>query len=375
MKINSMKRYNLIVLTMALIAASCSSFRKVPSASVNVVPFSDTLRITDRALIYALPMTVFELDFTLERTVEKPGPYAAYSGDLIGISDVIKVESEEWTVKAVTLRPLEEIDPAEYHVLTSSSQIRANSFVLKKAGLILDINSASMNERVVSYAEGDAGFSSLRFNDLGATQYFAIMSDTAYRVVNVDTTFLRIPYLVEKRKPLTRDQLAERAARALLELREGRHLILTGEATVFPQHEAAINEINRLEKEYLSLFAGKTWSEQVNMKVYFTPDGGKVDGVETLFRLSDVRGVTNSSDASATPVTIALVPAGKTRPLHTSGDIQLLGSDGFQGLTYRIPEVAEVTIKHGNSTLLRTRTIVHQLGQKVLIPENVLITR
>jgi hypothetical protein len=113
----------------------------------------------------------------------------------------------------------------------------------------------------------------------------------------------------------------------------------------------------------------------VNLKIYFTPDGDNIHGSSVLFRLSDTRGVTDASDASGTPVTIALVPTGKTKPLFASGDIQLLTSSPASGLTYRIPEVAEVTVRHGNNTLYRSRTIVHQLGQKVLLPENFLINK
>ena len=42
-----------------------------------------------------------------------------------------------------------------------------------------------------------------------------------------------------------------------MELRDGKHMILTGETNVFPQSDAAIKEMNRLEKEYLELFTGK----------------------------------------------------------------------------------------------------------------------
>jgi hypothetical protein len=232
-----MKKPILITAAVVLISASCVTQKKIVPPSVTIVPLSDTVVITDRALIYALPMTVFEIDVVLERSVEKPGPYAAYAADLIGLTDVIRAENEDWSVRSLSLRPMEEIDPAEYYVIKSDAAIRANSMVLRNGGLILDIGTGSVINREVSYAEGDNGYSNLRFNDLGATQYFSVQNDTAYRVVSVDTTFLRIPYLVERRSKLTNDQLAERAARALLEIREGRHLILTGEATVFPQHD------------------------------------------------------------------------------------------------------------------------------------------
>jgi len=311
----------------------------------------------------------------LKRTIEKPGPYAAYSADLIGVSDIIKTEREEWGIQSLRLKSREEIDPAEYYVIKSNTPIRFNSLALSQNGLILDINSGSLTDRGKLINGNEERFPDLSFNDLGAGQYSSIQRDTAYRVVKVDSVFLRVPYLVEKKKQLTKEQLAELAARTLLELREGRHLILTGEANVFPQSEAAINEINRLEKEYMSLFAGKTWSETINMTIYFVPETGETKGNATLFRLSQERGVTETSGNLGEPVTIALVPTGKTKPLYVSEGVQMASSSAPKGLIYRIPEVAEVTIQYGKSTLLRTRTIVHQFGQKVVIPENILIAR
>ena len=96
---------------------------------------------------------------------------------------------------------------------------------------------------------------------------FRIKGILLYKIVNVDTAFIRIPYLVEKKQKLTVDQLAEKAAIRLMELRDGKHLILTGETNVFPQNEAAINEINRLEKDYTELFTGKTLKDKRNLVI------------------------------------------------------------------------------------------------------------
>ena len=66
---------------------------------------------------------------------------------------------------------------------------------------------------------------------------------------------------MEKIKKFSPEELAERAAKRLMELREGKFMVLTGEANVFPQNEAAINELNRMEQEYSELFTGKVISE------------------------------------------------------------------------------------------------------------------
>ena len=46
--------------------------------------------------------------------------------------------------------------------------------------------------------------------DLGSDEYFQLQRDTAYKRMSIDSTFARIPYIVEKKKKLTTDQLAER---------------------------------------------------------------------------------------------------------------------------------------------------------------------
>ena len=96
----------------------------------------------------------------------------------------------------------------------------------------------------------------------------------------MDTAFIKVPYLVTKKQKLTVDQLAEKAAVRLMEMRDGKHLILTGETNVFPQDGAAINEMNRLEKEYTELFTGKTLREKHTFSYQLIPDkdhGRKAD--------------------------------------------------------------------------------------------------
>ncbi len=39
--------------------------------------------------------------------------------------------------------------------------------------------------------------------DLGSDEYFQLQRDTAYKRMNVDSSFVRIPYIVEKKKKIT----------------------------------------------------------------------------------------------------------------------------------------------------------------------------
>src|SRR5690606_3566443 len=114
----------------------------------------------------------------------------------------------------------------------------------------------------------------------------------------------------------TVEEEAREAADRLLELREGRHMILTGETNIFPQDGAAIDEINRLEREYTALFAGKSWTERSHYRIWITPDKEMAGRMTTIFTFSELTGISTTADGTGTPVQMEIIPSGKTRNLN-----------------------------------------------------------
>jgi hypothetical protein len=211
--------------------------------------------------------------------------------------------------------------------------------------------------------------------DLGSDEYYITQSDTAYRLVKLDTSFIKIPYLVEKKRQLSLDELAEKAAKTLLELRDGMHLILTGEATVFPQNDAAIAEINRLDREYTSLFAGKTWTERKIVSYTLMPQKEMATKPVTLFRFSDLTGPSDASSKTGSLVTVELMPAKKMKDLTyinkpNTGEMPV---QKFDKLFYRVPDVVTVSVKMGNESFYNSRKLIYQFGQIVQLPANYII--
>ena len=246
---------------------------------------------------------------------------------------------------------------------------------MKKAGLILDINPSEFNGERGVILDEYTDLRELEFNDLGADEYYVSQNDTAFRLVRLDTTFIQIPYLVERKKILPVDQLAEKAARTLLELREGKHYILTGEANVFPQSAAALNEMNRLESEYTALFSGKTLKDRTSLRYLVVPQKEMAGKPITLFRFSELTGPADMSSKTGTPVEVELIPARKTKDITfvikpQSPEDQVMEYDK---LFYRIPDVVSVTIKKGDEVLLNTRKLVYQFGEVVQLPANYIL--
>jgi hypothetical protein len=339
-----------------------------------ITPLSDKRTVSEGSLVYGLPLTVIDVEIEAERVIEKPGPYSRFAGDLLGLTDVIQAEKEHWTITGINVSTHEELDPEEFYVIEASTIFQTNVLALKKSGLILDLNPDLFN----SYKDKDQNnpndLSYLRVYDLGSDEYFQEKRDTLYKIVSVDTAFVRIPYLVEKKQKLTIDQLAEKAAIRLMELRDGKHLILTGETNLFPQDEAAIKEMNRLEKEYTELFTGKILKERRIFNYQVIPRKDLTGKQVTLCTFSELTGPSESSEKSVSPVVIDFTPEMKTRNLNIiSGKSGVTSAQKYDKLFYRVPDVVNVRVLLGNEVLNKSRKLVYQLGEIVRLPANYII--
>jgi len=351
---------------------SCSAGKEMATAQGEIRPVSASDPVRDGSIVYGLPRTVFTVVVQVQRTIEKPGPYSKYADDLLGLSDVIKSESESWSIEGITVRSHDELDPSELYVISSTTLFQTNVLSLKKEGLILNINPEmfqTSDMKSISMVSGNLPGHSV---DLGSDEYFQMQRDTAYKRMTVDSTFVRIPYIVEKKKKLSLDQLAEKAAKRLMELRDGKHLILTGEANVFPQSDAAINEINRLEKAYTELFTGITLKETLTFYYDLIPQKTMIGKPVVLFQFSDQTGPVTGNAANGKPVTVEFNPEKKTKELTISGKSKSEDKK-YDKLFYRVPDVAEMKISLGSDKLYDSRKLIYQFGEVIQLPANYII--
>jgi hypothetical protein len=358
-----------VLIIFLFIGNSCLTNMPIADSKGVITPLSNPGAIRDGSIVYGLPRTVFTVVVDMERTIEKPGPYAQYAGDLLGLTDVILTESESWSIKSVTVKSHDELDPSEYYVIGATTLFQTNVLALKKEGLILDLNPTLLNSAEKQGSLTESGKTQFNSSDLGSDEYFQVQRDTAYRRMNVDSTFVRIPYVVEKKKKLPIDQLAEKAAKRLLEMRDGKHLILTGEATVFPQSDAAINEINRLEKEYTELFTGKTLNDAFAFSYQIIPQKAMVGKPVVLFQFSDLTGPVTAASKGGKPVTIDFIPEKKTKDLTFSNKGEgKSDSKKYDKLYYRVPDVAVINISLGSEKLFDSRKLIYQFGEVIQLP-------
>ncbi|HOW08832.1 MAG TPA: DUF4831 family protein [Bacteroidales bacterium] len=362
------------LLVMAMIAGACATGRNFSNSGGIVSPLSANASLTDGSLIYGLPLTVIDVEIEAEHVIEKPGPYSKYASDLLGLTDVIRSESENWTITGVNIGTHQELDPEQLYVIEAQGMFLSNVLELKRSGLILDISPDIYNCNSGRISDAETDFSKLKSFDLGSDEYFRNRKDTLFRVINVDTAFIRIPYLVEKKQKLTLDQLAEKAAVRLMELRDGKHLILTGETNIFPQSDAALNEINRLEKEYTELFTGKTFKEKKTFRYQLVPKKEMTGSPTVLCRFSETSGPVTSADKNGKPVVVEFVPELKTAGLKVNYARSVSKSSGTTDkLFYRVPDIVNIRISFGNEALNMSRKLIYQFGEVIRMPQNYIL--
>ena len=366
---------NLIYLIAVMaIAGSCGSNKYMSDSSSTVMPLSDKSGVSAGSLVYGLPLTVVEIEIEAERIIEKPGPYSRYAESLLGLTDIIKSENEYWSIRTIRINTHQELDPGEFYVIEATSMFQTNVLALKKTGLIMDLNPEIYNSHTDIYTDTETDLRSLKIFDLGADEYFQDQRDTVYKTVNVDTAFIKVPYLVTKKQKLTVDQLAEKAAVRLMEMRDGKHLILTGETNIFPQDGAAINEMNRLEKEYTELFTGKTLRGKHTFSYQLIPNKDQAGKQITVCTFSELTGPGTTSQKSGTPVTIEFIPEMKTKSLKLiSTQNKESSSQKYGKLYYRVPDVVSVKTVFGNEVINATRKLIYQFGEVIHLPENYII--
>ena len=123
-----------LLLILIFFASSCFSGKQLADSKNIILPLSDPSALRDGSIIYGLPRTVFTVKVDMERTINRPGPYAQFAGDMLGLTDVIQTESESWSIKEITVKAHDELDPSEFYIISSTSLFQTNVLALRKEG-------------------------------------------------------------------------------------------------------------------------------------------------------------------------------------------------------------------------------------------------
>lgn len=133
--------------------------------------------------------------------------------------------------------------------------------------------------------------------------------DIQYTHMNPENGFPRLTIDRTSMAIFSLEESARQAAEKIFSLRRTRLELISGEVgeNVFGGGlRAALDEISRLEEDYLSLFLGRQKSTKIVKKIVVTPEKTKLS--YQLFRISETAGVLPDDSTDGTAVMLQLSP-------------------------------------------------------------------
>jgi len=191
----------------------------------------------------------------------------------------------------------------------------------------------------------------------------------------VDSVFQKIPVFNKRITSKSLEQKAEEAANFILLIRNRKFNQISGFFEIeTPSVDLPfmVSEMDKLEKEFLELFIGKTIKVENKFRIFFnTTTNGPLER-KILFHLSNEFGIQNNTDAdyAAQPVELILVSDQTQKSLTEFYDRQteLKQKTKKFGLFYRVPSTATLKVVCADHTYYETKVIVPQFGYINYLP-------
>lgn len=337
------------VLTFILLFVSVSIFAQRSKDESASLVLSD-------GVVYSLPRTGVRV--YVKATQEKffHGPYFKYAEAMLGLKDAASSDRESWTINDIRIETFSEADPQQVHKAKGKGAALVS---LTSSGVLAGINKAVDSEEEIAPVAtflADTKTPDYPFPDLSLNPFFE-KPDSASRKV------LIVKSLEEK---------AQEAAHTITKLRKRRFKSLAnGYEEQLPDgraYELMVDELGKLEAEYVALFVGKTYKKSFDYCFDFIPGENSVSG-EVVFRFSETKGVLPKTDLSGKPMVVDLK---KLDDLASAQEKQKSQASGASGVFYRIPGRAEIRIQNGINLMAVTRVDIAQFGTVAPLPEELL---
>lgn len=302
------------------------------------------------AVVYSLPNTTLAFDVEAVQESFYAGPYAKYASKYLGIE--VRTEDEvSCQISKVVMTPYLEADQNKRFTLTVPAKASSSFLTLTAQGLVAFSDNSLGDPAVWRFPSANRA----DFSDKGVNSNLLSEETTLYTQKN-DQTFVSVQQnmIVEK----SVEKRAEETANLIFELRKKRVQIITGDTDATYSGEAmgaAIAEIARLEKEYMSLFVGYSEYKPVQMRYELVPQKGDEQNY-VVFRISDKGGLVGADEISGTPVILELTP-------EAIAEVEAPAKPAKGNFaTIRIPAVCRLRLFKGSELLLQSRVPVYQLG-------------
>jgi hypothetical protein len=320
-------RHTFLRFSLTLLIAHCSLLICSAQPEISLLkPGTDV-----EGQVYYLPKTAIRLHVQVEKTTYTPGEYARYAERYLQLTDIQQEPQVSYRLISHSMSTIGVRDTSKCYLLHMKGKAETSSVVLSDDGILLAVNSMPLPSNT---QESRAKSQKQKAKSQHPTSVTPILT----------TEILAAGSSAKK---------AELIARQLLEMREQRQLLVTGEADEMPQDEQQLqlmlNEIDKSDRLLMSLFTGTTVRDTSEAVITYCPD--KEVERQVIFRLSRHLGIVDSDDLSGVPYYISIKSQDGN---HQEGDNQ--EEDSQEGDSEEAPvstdEEADTPNTLRNATLL-----------------------
>lgn len=314
-------------------------------------------------ILYSLPKTTIHLTVTAEKESFLAGPYAKYAQKYLG-NEARTEDAESYSIKTVDIAPYIEADMDNCYTANMTAKEAQSSNFIKfcSQGLIAMSDSYTGKSeawRFPSIAGNEA------FAGKGVSGNLTNATTTLYKSVKTDGGFSKVAVQQSEVVEKSLEKKAAEAAQTIFNLRKSRVQIITGDTDATYSGEAmkaALDEISRLEQEYLTLFYGITETSEQTMNFDVIPTTDNKKQMYIAFRISDTEGLLPAGNVDGRPVVLQLTKDGE---IASQGGSMLSAATAKlkKSISYRTPATVTAKLIDGDVVILQTRFPVYQLGQ------------
>lgn len=327
---------------------------------------------------YSLPHTVLDFKINLERRVYQKGIFSQFSMKYLGLSpeNMITEDHEDWSLINVDMDSHKEIDPSALYSVEIKGEYEALKLNLSVEGYIAGYNSNYESKiedtKAAFFSLSPAKPVSPLLEKFCLDVPFKIAKDTIVSVLEMAGDEQEHLKIKGKRKLKSLEQKAADAAHEIFKLRKRRFKILTSNYEKLPadaaSYQIVIEELKKLEEQYLELFFGKTSVFTETRTFSLIPSLGKES--EVIARYSKTEGFVDSKDLSGLPIIVEFnnVIVDKDVNVNTNSKNN---KDNF--IFYRVPARVDVSIYEAKTLLGTKNMIIPQLGKLSNLSLNLLI--
>ncbi|QZT38889.1 DUF4831 family protein [Halosquirtibacter xylanolyticus] len=302
--------------------------------------------------VYALPATGIRV--YVEATYDEfiPGPYHSFAKELLSIPNVKTKASASWKIEQVRFGSFVTADGSQYHQIKSAA---VADIAVNSVGIIKGIN-GEFDDEVTSLPMTQNEFmpfepTVIDWNDRSIQEFVEVN----------DSLPDQWTLLSEKRK-------AYDAAHTITKLRKRRfHMLASEYETVPPDgkaYEIVVAQLKEIEERYTALFVGKHVVRHRTFVFDVVPNNSQA----VAFRFDARKGVVPTTDLSGKPMMLNVVADSNAKAIlnKQAG----AGSVSPDGIYYRIPCMASVSLMDGTKVLASTTMMVAQEGVRFPMAPN-----